>query len=54
MSEINTQIIRIDRRRIDDSDILPVAEAILSGKIVVFPTETMRPDRNKSSEGGSK
>ena len=41
MSEINTQIMKIDRERIDDSDILPAAEAILSGKIVVFPTETV-------------
>jgi L-threonylcarbamoyladenylate synthase len=39
--EMETQIIEIDRKRIDDSDILPAAEAILSGKIVVFPTETV-------------
>ena len=38
---MKTRIIRIDRRRIDDNDILPAAEAILSGKIVVFPTETV-------------
>lgn len=38
---MKTRIIKIDRKRIDDSEILPAAEAILEGKIVVFPTETV-------------
>ena len=38
---MKTRIIKIDRNRVDDSDILPAAEAILEGKIVVFPTETV-------------
>ncbi len=41
MRRTNTQIIAVSRRKIEDSMIVPAAEAIRKGGIVVFPTETV-------------
>jgi len=41
MDPMNTQIIAITRNQIDDDRILPAAEGIKEGRIVVFPTETV-------------
>ncbi|MFQ5792766.1 MAG: L-threonylcarbamoyladenylate synthase [Acidobacteriota bacterium] len=38
---MRTQIIAVTRERVKDSEILPAAEAIKEGKVVVFPTETV-------------
>jgi len=38
---MDTQIIVINRKNFEDDEILPAAEAIKEGKIVVFPTETV-------------
>ena len=38
---MKTRIIVLTRERIDDDSILPAAEAIREGKLVVFPTETV-------------
>lgn len=38
---MDTQILVVNRERFEDDEILPAAEAIRAGKIVVFPTETV-------------
>jgi len=38
---VETEIIIVNRERIEDEKILPAAEGVRKGKIVVFPTETV-------------
>ena len=41
MDPMKTEIIVINQKRVEDDEILPAADAIKEGKIVVFPTETV-------------